>query len=143
VRYSTPNFPCEFEIPDDWLAEFGKNGFPANANAYRSTPEAVLVALTDVIPPMRKPAYPKDWRGFERERLLALLRRVVADEQIDPVPLFELPASDPTVSLAYRYSVRDGYHRFYASIIAGFSHLPASIETLAEILQQSHDLGWR
>jgi hypothetical protein len=21
MRYAMPNFPCEFEIPDDWLAE--------------------------------------------------------------------------------------------------------------------------
>jgi hypothetical protein len=142
VRYSTPNFPCEFEIPDDWLAEFGNNGFPATANAYRSTPETVLVALTDIIPPMRKPAYPKDWRGFERTRLIDLLRGIVADEQIDPVSLIELwPASDPMLSLAYRYSVRDGFHRFYASIIAGFTELPASIQTLSEVLEQSRSFG--
>ena len=143
MRYSTPNFPCEFEIPDDWLAEFGNNSFPASANAYRSTPEAVLVALTDVIPPMRKSAYPKDWHGFERARLLVLLRRVVANEHIDPVPLIELPASDPMLLLAYRYSVRDGFHRFYASIIAGFTYLPASIEALSEVLERSKSLGWR
>jgi hypothetical protein len=117
-------------------------GFPATANAYRSTPETVLVALTDIIPPMRKPAYPKDWRGFERTRLIDLLRGIVADEQIDPVSLIELwPASDPMLSLAYRYSVRDGFHRFYASIIAGFTELPASIQTLSEVLEQSRSFG--
>jgi hypothetical protein len=143
VRYSIPNFPCEFEIPDDWLTASGINNFAPSATAYCSSPETVLAALSEVIPPMRKPTFPKDWRGFERERLLVLLRRIAVGEQIDPVPLIQLPEPDPILPLPYRYSVRDGFHRFYASIIAGFTHLPANIETLAEVLQQSQNLGWR
>jgi hypothetical protein len=143
VRYSAPNFPCELEIPDDWIIPSGINNFAPTERAYRSTPEAMLVALSQVIPAMREPSVPKDWRGFERERLLALLRRIVAGEQIDPVPLIQLPEPCPILPLPYRYSIRNGFHRFYASVIAGFSHLPASIETLAEVLQQSRDMGWR
>jgi hypothetical protein len=91
VRYSAPNFPCEFEIPDDWLADTGIDSFAPSAEAYCSTPDATLVALCEVIPPMRKPAFPRDWHGFERGRLIALLRGIVAGEQIAPVPLIQLP----------------------------------------------------
>jgi len=27
MRYAMRNFPCEFEIPDDWLTEAGAVGF--------------------------------------------------------------------------------------------------------------------
>jgi hypothetical protein len=143
VRYLAPNFPCEFEIPDDWLIESGIKNFAPSAEAYDSTPEAVLVSLAEVIPPMRKPSFPKDWRGFERGRLLAHLQRIVAGQHIDPVPLVQLPDHDHLLPVPYRYFVRDGFHRFYASIIAGFTFLPASIETLAAVLQQSQSLGLR
>lgn len=143
MRYSAPNFPCEFEIPDDWLIELGIKNFAPSAEAYNSTPEAVLVSLAEVIPPMRKPSFPKDWRGFERGRLLAHLQRIVAGQHIDPVPLVQLPDPDHLLPVPYRYFVRDGFHRFYASIIAGFTFLPASIETLAAVLQQSQSLGLR
>jgi hypothetical protein len=41
---------------------------------------------------------------------------------MEPVPLLKLPAPAP-----YAYRVRDGYHRFFASIAAGFECLPAVI----------------
>jgi hypothetical protein len=28
MRYPMPHFPCEFEIPDDWIAEAGAQAFP-------------------------------------------------------------------------------------------------------------------
>jgi hypothetical protein len=44
-----------------------------------------------------------------------------------PVPLLEL-ADDPVPSSkSYAYRPLDGYHRFYASIAAGFEFLPASV----------------
>ena len=142
MRYCTPNFPCDFEIPDDWVRDASIDNFAPSARAYCSTPEALLVPLSEVIPPVRKLTFAKDWRGFERARLLSLLRGIVAGQQIEPVPLIQLPDPNPILPLTYRYSVRDGFHRFYASIIAGFSELPAKIETLADVLRQSHELGW-
>lgn len=143
MRYQTPNFPCDFEIPDDWLAACGITSFTHKGHAYCSRAEAVLVGLGEVTPPPRLRSSAKDWRGFERTRLLNVLKAIVAGEIIDPVPLIRLPEPDPSVQLPYRYVVRDGFHRFYASIIAGFSHLPANIEALDEVLERSKNLGWR
>jgi hypothetical protein len=39
--------------------------------------------------------------------------------------------------------VRDGFHRFHASIIAGFECLPVASTTLAEAIQESRNLGYR
>jgi len=46
--------------------------------------------------------------------------------EIPPVPVVALPpADDPAAPFAYR--VCDGFHRFYASVAAGFEMLPVVI----------------
>ena len=41
-----PYFPCEFEIPDDWLAETGMAAdFIPSGRAFDSTAEAVLIRI--------------------------------------------------------------------------------------------------
>jgi hypothetical protein len=126
MRFAMPHYPCEFEIPDDWLAETGAIGFEPPTSAYHSTPAAVLIALTLIEPPLRLVTVPRDWRGFDRERLLSLLKGFVAGAAIEPVPLLELPVLE-LGSSPYRYRVLDGVHRFYGSIAAGFTYLPAAI----------------
>ena len=126
MRYAMPNFPCEFEIPDDWLTEAGVVGFIPTTAAYRSTSDAVLVPLAAIEPPYRVLAVPKDWRGFDRSRFISVLKGIVTAAEIEPVPLLELPVFEfaPTT---YRFRVRNGFHRFYASIVAGFESLSAEI----------------
>jgi ParB-like chromosome segregation protein Spo0J len=126
MRYPMPNYPCEFEIPDDWLTEADMVGFTRAAAAYRSTAAAVAVPLRDIEPPYRTPWTPKDWRGFDHDRLVRVLSWIATDAQIEPVPMVTLPRSD-FLAAPYRYRICDGYHRFYASIAAGFEQLPAVI----------------
>ena len=132
MRYPMPNYPCEFEVPDAWLSEAGMAGFARAGAAYRSTPSAVLVPLREIEPPYRKPSTAKDWRGFDRLRLISLLQGFIGGSEIEPVSLLELPAGIhvvPTFVLPgpYAYQVRNGFHRFYASIVAGFECLPGVI----------------
>lgn len=127
MRFALPNFPCEFEVPNDWLAEAGIIGFSTTTQGYRSTAEATLVPLGEIEPPYRLTTVPKDWRGFERSRLVKVLKEIVSGAEIWPVPLRTLHITQylPT---PYRYSVADGYHRFHSAIIAGYSFLPATID---------------
>jgi hypothetical protein len=84
MRFSMPHFPGEFEIPDDWIAEAGFNGFKPNDPAYRSTTRGVLlVPLTQIEPVARFVAYPGvelpdhqhgTARTFELARAAAALR---------------------------------------------------------------------
>jgi len=131
MRYPMPNYPCEFEIPDDWLAEAGINGLRASAPAYRSAAGATQVPLREIEPPYRKLAIAKDWHGFERARLISILKDFVSGAEIAPVALLELPSAAFVVPAfvlpgPYAYQVRNGFHRFYASIAAGFECLPAT-----------------
>jgi hypothetical protein len=120
-----PKHPCDFEIPDAWIAEAGMDRFTPTASAYRSNAEAVLVRLVEIEPPHRVPECIKDARGFDHARLVSVLRGIALGEQIEAVPLCALPDNFPPAP--YRYRVRDGFHRFYASIAAGFEYLPGKI----------------
>jgi hypothetical protein len=82
VRFEMPHFPCEFEIPDDWLDEAGMRGFTPRAAAYRSTPNAIAVPLTEIEPPYRFLSVPKDWRGFCRKRFVRILDGFVKDAEL-------------------------------------------------------------
>lgn len=121
-----PNFPGDFEIPDDWLTEAGTVGFVPSAQAYRSSSDAILVPLTHIEPPYRVVTVAKDWRGFDRTRFISVLKGVVTAAEIEPVPLLELPVFEFAPN-TYRFRVRNGFHRFYASIVAGFECLAAVI----------------
>jgi hypothetical protein len=142
VRYPMPNYPCEFELPDDWLVEAGFDRFNTpTARCYCSTDDAVPIPLRNIEPPYRLQTFPKDWRGFDRARLIDVLKGIVTGAEIKPVPLIELPSGDFLAPAPYRYRVRDGVHRFYASIAVGFECLPATIVTLAELSALSKKLG--
>jgi hypothetical protein len=126
MRYAMPNFPSEFEIPDNWLTEAGLVGFVPTTTAYHSSPDAVLVPLIVIEPPHRILAVAKDWRGFDRSRFISVLKGIVGAAEIEPVPLLELPVFEFAPN-TYRFRVRNGFHRFYASIVAGFECLSATI----------------
>ena|SRR5271165_4363596 len=126
MRFSMPYLPCEFEIPDDWLSEAGFTGFRPNGSAYRSSVPALCVPLTQIEPIVRNVTQPKDFAGFERGRLVHLLKRIVAGDEIDPVDGMKLPVSE-ICGVPYRYRVCDGFHRFHASVAAGFDALPMKV----------------
>jgi hypothetical protein len=126
MRFLMPHFPCEFEVPDEWLREAGVANFVRKSAAYKSCPAAQLAALTAIEPPPRLIAYSLSWRGFDRSRFVSVLRGMMEDCEIEAVPVEEMPFVD-LVSSPYKFRVRDGVHRFYASVAMGFSHLPTEL----------------
>jgi len=151
MQYALPNFPCQFDIPDDWLDEAGFRGFRTTTPAFRSTVGATLIPLAKIEPPRRLPSYPLDACGFVRAKMVNVLKEIVCDVEIMPVPLVELPELDvrlvggPSPSYrcrTYDYRTMDGFHRFYASVAAGFEYLPADVTTVPELVQFCRDNGW-
>jgi hypothetical protein len=120
-------FPGEFEIPDEWLSEAGMSGFAPPASAYCSTPTATLVPLASIEPPGRLNTCPKDWRGFDRRRLIRLLKGFVAGDMIEPATVVRRLEQVEFPAVPYRFRIHEGFHRFYGSIAAGFENLPAVI----------------
>jgi hypothetical protein len=123
MRYPMPHFSCEFEIPDDWIAEAGAQAFSRGTAAYRTSAQACDTPLTEVEPPPRLAHVHLSWRGLDRDRFVRVLNWMVLGVPIEPVPVVEMPFVD-LGSSPYKFRVRDGVHRFYASIAAGFTHLP-------------------
>jgi hypothetical protein len=106
--------------------EAGMDGFARTTPTYLSRAGAALVPLRAIEPPYRTPTQPQDWRGFDRTRLISALKGIVVGAQIEPVLLVELP-SGHFPPAHHRYRVCHRYHRFYASIAAGFHYLPGVI----------------
>ncbi len=128
MRFFYPLFPAEFEIPDDWWNEAGMSGFkPAGPSYASSDLAAQIIPLREIEPPFRFPEHPKDFRGFDRTRLVRVLSGFVAGAAIEPVALAELLLQSEFSPLPFRYRVRDGVHRFYASVAAGYTCLPGKV----------------
>jgi hypothetical protein len=126
MRFRFPLLPAEFEIPDAWWSDAGMTAFRASEPSYRSSPEAVLVPLREIEPPFRNHEVIRDWRGFDRARMIRVLSGIASGAEMPPVPIVALPsADDPAGPFAWR--VCDGFHRFYASVAAGFEKLPVVI----------------
>jgi hypothetical protein len=102
-------------------------GFAVSQPAYRSALGARLVPLREIEPPHLDLAKPRDWCGFDRARMLRVLSGLREGAEMRPVPLLELDRDAVPSSRSYAYRPLDGYHRFYASIAAGFQFLPASV----------------
>jgi hypothetical protein len=101
-------------------------GFVPTTVAYRSSLNSHPVPLVAIEPPGRVLTVPKDGRGFDRARLVSVLKGIVTGAEIEPVPLLSLPVYELGPN-TYRFRVRDGFHRFYSSIVAGFECLAAVI----------------
>ncbi|MGY4427552.1 hypothetical protein ACVWWO_000029 [Bradyrhizobium sp. F1.13.1] len=129
MRFAMPIFPCEFELPDDWLAEagwldhVGHRTFQPTGEAYRSALDATLIDLKLVEPLRRDLGYEKDFRGFDRGRMVKILRGFVADNVIEAAEAIELPDRDFCRG-SYRYRICNGVHRYFASIAAGYCKIP-------------------
>ncbi len=127
MRFPYPLLPAEFEIPDDWWTEAGMTAFTLAEDTYRSSGGAQPIALREIEPPFRSGGCPKDFGGFDRKRLVAVLRGIAGGDEIPPVQLRALKPLNDWHRLPFTYQVDDGFHRFYASVAAGFEFLPASI----------------
>jgi hypothetical protein len=108
-------------VPDEWLAEAGWKDFKPSHCSFRCESPHILIALADTEPPMRAPGVTLDANGFCRDRMMKIL---VGIRQGDSLPPISVEQGDPGQR---PYRLRHGFHRYYASAAAGFSHVPAEI----------------
>jgi hypothetical protein len=122
MRFTVAATGTEFVIPEKWWEEAGMRGFALAALTYRykAHPEEPvhLVSLDDIEPPLRDPGI----AGLRRDRTVRILKGFVAGDAIDSVPI-----DAPPGQRAFAHRVRDGYHRYYCSIAAGYTHLPCIV----------------
>ncbi len=115
-------------LPEEWWIEAGMQGFKPSACSYRVNEAkggaVFLVDVNDVAPLRRTLSHglfgDKDGGPPVRQRVVQILQGFVRGEAIPPVEI--LPALEGS---EHRYRLKDGAHRFYLSIAAGFTHVPA------------------
>jgi hypothetical protein len=124
MKFSTPNADVVFEIPDDWWAfaemeSFDSKGAPCYVPPTCYFEQAELVPLSTVEPPKRDPGTPL----FRKYKLLPVLFGLQSPEQVLPpvsVERIDVPGK-------YQFRVKNGCHRFYASVAVGYSKLPVRV----------------
>lgn len=125
----------QFELPDEWWAAAGMAGFSPPGRAYMhdpaAYPHAFEVAIADVEPLYHRRAShgmfndnPLDggMADFRVTRILAGFRTGAALPPVN-VERAQIGAARP-------YVLKHGAHRLYASIAAGYTHIPAQIASL-------------
>ena len=110
------------QIPLEWLVEACVRDFQTRKRRnFRCDEEHVCIALADIEVPMRNPGFALDANGFRRDRMLRILVGIRDGHSIPPICIEQAdPGQRP-------YRVRCGVHRYHASLMLGFSHVPAVI----------------
>jgi hypothetical protein len=125
------------ELPDDWWDEAGMRAFTKSSTAYRcdlaaTNQRVCLIPITEIEPVSRAPGVPifnpSSWEGMSaKDRVQRILKGFVQDVELPPVQLTKHTGQSP-------FRLKDGVHRLYCSIAAGFTDIPAvnfiDLETL-------------
>ena len=119
----------EIDLDDTWWTEANMKDFIPKSSAYRvdlcsaKGRPVFEISINEVRPVKRNPSvgiFNDSAEASAKTRVVSIFRGFVADESIPPVEV----VSEPSDS-AYRYKLVAGAHRFYCSLAAGFSHVPA------------------
>jgi hypothetical protein len=118
MRFETPAPGIVFHIPDEWWAFAELEHFTPADESYRpDSSDCQVLPLRDILPPARS-GVPE----FVKAQLIPVLFAFQSGVALPHVRLIALPEPG-----RYRYDVHDGFHRYYASVAVGFTHLPARV----------------
>ena len=118
MRFYHIDFP--FCVPDRWWLKAKMIGFEPRTPHYRTEdPSALSVSVGEVEAVRRQLRY-----GIfdDEEGTLDILCGFVGNSAIPPVEIKRQPPGS-----VYPYYLWNGAHRFYCSVAAGFSHVPAVV----------------
>jgi hypothetical protein len=107
------------QIPLEWLAEVGLLSFKPPRPAIRCAAPHELIALDQIERFVRE--VPIDANGFRRTKMIPVLVHIRDDVPFTEPTYVARKAGDPP------YFLRDGVHRYYASLTLGFTHVPAEV----------------
>jgi hypothetical protein len=113
-----------FEVPDDWwrFAEMERFGVSPGAffpYANRADEDIVIVSIDEVEPPLRNPGVAL----LKKYKLLPVLFAFNSPEcALPPIEVHAQATPGP-----YKFTVHNGFHRYYGSVAAGYTHLPVIV----------------
>jgi hypothetical protein len=119
MQFKTPA-GIAFDIPDEWWACADMDKFSRGGSQFYpcwpGSQDVQIVPLAEVEPPTRDAGIPP----FKKYKLIPVLFGFQSPESsLPPVPVLLKESPHP-----YRYKVYNGYHRYYASVAAGYQSLP-------------------
>lgn len=129
MKFITPGTEIEFEIPDEWWMFAEMDKFKLNGGRFYPYPSSATnveaVDTSEIEPPTRNKNIPP----FKKFKLVPVLMAFTSPEcSLPPVEVVPNNSSN-----TYRFKVKNGYHRFYASIAVGYPMLPIIITEPYEI----------
>ena len=117
------------DLDDAWWAEAEMENFVPSANTYRvdfsvvSLANVFEVSFAEVKSGQRNPGigiFNSNRHKSAKDRVVSLLQGFRENSAIPPIAvLSEVPGSK------FRFRIANGYHRFYCSLAAGYSRVPA------------------
>ncbi len=116
-------------LPDEWWVAAGMSNFVRSASAYRCDDSIAggrrvsLIPIVDIGPVQRTHGVrvfnAHSWEGISaRERVERILHAFAMNGTLPPIELTKQAGR-------YPFCLKDGVHRVYCSIAAGFTHIPA------------------
>jgi hypothetical protein len=122
MLFVVPGAAREFEIPDQWWDFCEMRAWQRQSEYFPYAPdendEIQIIELGAIEPPARSPGVTM----FKKYKLVPVLLAFRSPEcQLPPVVL-----SKPQTGEG-RLQLRNGFHRFYASIAVGYTHVPAKV----------------
>ncbi len=123
----------EFELPDEWLAEAGLSNPNIAQDSYLPDLESACgkdvfnVPIESVEPLIERAARKGVFCDEEatgetaKQRVLRILRRLKANQKIEPVKVAHSQIPD------FSYKLIAGCHRFHCAIALGYKSVPATI----------------
>jgi hypothetical protein len=116
MRYVTHD-SVQFEIPEEWLVRSGLSGVSFVMDQFVSDGAEAVINIREISSPVRKPGV--TW--FHMDRMLPILKGIALSRSIPAIDV-DQPPDGP-----FPYRVRDGFHRYYASVLTGFRRIPVKI----------------
>ena len=120
MRFDHEDFP--FCVPDSWWLKAKMAEFEPRTLHYRTDdPKAFSVSVGEIEPVSQKR---RELGIFieGKEKVLKIFSGFVENSPIHPVKI-----KTQSQGSFYPYALWDGTHRFYCSVAAGFSHVPAVV----------------
>ncbi len=112
-----------FNIPDEWWACADMDTFSrGGSQSYPCWPgsqKVQIVPLAEIEPPTRNAAVP----SFKKYKLIPVLFGFQSPESALPPVQVLLNENNNR----YRFTVHNGYHRYYASVAVGYPSLPVIV----------------
>lgn len=119
MKIWTPRKELEFVVNDRILEQVLGSGFTPCGESYCSESYELIVPLSDIEPILRSIGS----GGFRDDQ--SVINILVGFREKSIIPPIEV--SDRKTTQGYRFRLKDGFHRYYLSIAAGFSTVPVVI----------------